>query len=138
MSGRRIDWPAVALYTVLGAAALAFFGFVLWRLALAVNWTASALLGLVIVFGLLMVSFDLRRDRAPAPADANEAPAKPKRGRPRKAKSANDAVAAAPPTSPQQTGDQPAPAAPGRRPRNRAGRAPIADPPAKPRRRGRP
>ncbi|MGE5145479.1 MAG: hypothetical protein ACM3N5_01950 [Candidatus Eiseniibacteriota bacterium] len=135
MSGRRIDWAAVALYTVLGVAGAGFIGWVLWRLAVAVDWMASALLGCVIAFGLLMVSFDLRGGRgepvtetpASETGDAAGAAAKPpRRGRPRKAKPVE------PPPAPPPAG-----AAPGRGPRNRAGRAPIVEPPQKPRPRNR-
>lgn len=135
MSGRRnrIDWPAVALYAVLGAVGLAFIGYVLWRLALAVNWLAAALLGFSIVFGLLMVSFDLRRgsDAEADDAATEAAPPKPRRGRPRKARTGHAAPAAAP--DPPVEDD-----APIRGPRNRAGRAPIAEPPARRRPRNRP
>ena len=131
MSGRRFDWLAIAGYTVLGAAGLAFVGWVLWRLALAVDWMAAALLGFVIVFGLLMVSFDLRGERGEpvedVDAESGAPAAKPaRRGRPPKAK-----PVAAPPAEP------PAGTHPSRGPRNRAGRAPIAEPPAKPRPRNR-
>jgi hypothetical protein len=133
MSGRRIDidWPAVALYVVLGVVGLAFIGYVLWRLALAVDWMAAALLGLVIAFGLLMVSFDLRRGSGAEAGDpTTEATLpRPRRGRPRKPPTGHEAPAAVP--------DPPAEDAPIRGPRNRAGRAPIAEPPARrrPRRR---
>jgi hypothetical protein len=148
MSERRIDWPAVALYTVLGGVGLAFIGFVLWRLALAVDWMAAALLGFVIVFGLLMVSFDMRGERGAPPAGTGDAepeaappkPAPPKRGRPRKAKP-EDAALAAPAAEPPPAKPAREPAAddpPARGPRNRAGRAPIAEPPAKRRPRNRP
>jgi hypothetical protein len=143
MSGRRVDWLTVVLYTVFGGVGLAFVGWVLWRLALAVDWMAAALLAFVIAFGLLMVSFDLRGGRGepvpetPAP-DGNDAastvPAtKPaRRGRPRKAKPA-ESPPAAPPTPTTSAAD-----APSRGPRNRAGRAPITEPPGKPRPRNRP
>ena len=138
MSGRRVDWLTVVLYTVFGGVGLAFVGWVLWRLALAVDWMAAALLAFVIAFGLLMVSFDLRGGRGepvpetPAP-DGNDAAgtaqaAKPaRRGRPRKTKPADGPPAAPPATE-----------TPNRGPRNRAGRAPIAEPPGKPRSRNRP
>jgi hypothetical protein len=136
MSTRRIDWPAVALYTVLGLAGAGFIGFVLWRLALAVNWIAAALLAVVIAFGLLMVSFDLRGGRGePAPEPETESSAAPaakpaRRGRPRKAQ--------APEQSAPPAADAPQNASQARGPRNRAGRAPIAEPPPKPRPRNRP
>lgn len=141
MSGRRIDWLSVAGYTVLGAAGLAFVGWVLWRLALAVDWMAAALLGFVIVFGLLMVSFDLRGERGEpvedVDAESGAPAAKPaRRGRPPKAKPAATAPAAPPPAVPP-AGELPPGAQPSRGPRNRAGRAPIAEPPAKPRPRNR-
>jgi hypothetical protein len=136
MSGRRLDWLAIAGYTVLGAAGVAFVGWVLWRLALAVDWMAAALLGFVIVFGLLMVSFDLRGERGEpvedVDAESGAPAAKPaRRGRPPKAK-----PAAAPPAE-LPAGEPPAGTHPSRGPRNRAGRAPIAEPPAKPRPRNR-
>jgi hypothetical protein len=135
VSGRRVDWVAVALYVVFGGIGVAFVGWVLWRLALRVDWMAAALLGLVIVFGLLMVSFDLRRAGGEPVADeaAEAAPTKrARRVRPPKAKPARATPAAPPPA------EEPPPDAPAQRgPRNRAGRAPIAEPPARPRRRPR-
>ena len=148
MSGRRVDWLTVVLYTVFGGVGLAFVGWVLWRLALAVDWMAAALLAFVIAFGLLMVSFDLRGGRGepapetPAPGtpgpDTDEAAggapaARPaRRGRPRKTKPAT-VPPAPPPAAAASSGETPS-----RGPRNRAGRAPMAEPRGKPRPRNRP